>query len=89
MKGLKTAAALLASIVLIWLLVRGARRQAPIDNRRISALVLALLAVVFTLGLLDVVLLAPLWVQIAHLLAADCLWAALVVLAARVTMEPE
>ena len=82
------AAAVLASIILIWLLVRCARHQAPIENRRISALVLALLAVVFAVGLLDVVLLAPLWVQIAHLLAADCLWAALVVLAARVTMEP-
>jgi len=82
------AAAFLSSIVLIWLLVRGAQRQAPWNNRRLSALVLALLAVVYTLGLLDVVLLAPLWLQIAHLFAADCLWAALVVLAARVTMEP-
>jgi len=82
------ATAVLSSIVLLWLLVRGAQRQAPLDNRRLSALVLALLAVVFTLGLLDVALLAPLWVQIAHLLAADCFWAALVVLAARVTMEP-
>jgi cytochrome c oxidase assembly protein subunit 15 len=51
--------------------------------------VLALLAVVFTLGLLDVALLAPLWVQVAHLMAADTLWASLVVLAARITMEPE
>ena len=82
------AAAFLSSIVLIWLLVRGAQRRGPWDNRRLSALVLALLAVVYTLGLLDVALLAPLWLQIAHLCAADCLWAALVVLAARVTMEP-
>jgi cytochrome c oxidase assembly protein subunit 15 len=28
-------------------------------------------------------LLAPLWVQVAHLLAADTLWASLVVLTAR------
>ena len=82
------AAAILSSVILIWLLVRGAQRQGPLNNRRLSALVLALLASVFGLGLLDVALLAPLWVQIAHLLAADCLWAALVVLAARVTMEP-
>jgi cytochrome c oxidase assembly protein subunit 15 len=82
------AAAFLSSIVLIWLLVRGAQQNAPTENRRLSALVLALLAAVFTLGLLDVALLAPLWVQIAHLFAADCLWAALVVLAARITMEP-
>jgi cytochrome c oxidase assembly protein subunit 15 len=82
------AAAILASIILIWLLVRGAQRRSTGDNRRLSGLVLVLLAVVFALGLLDVALLAPLWVQIAHLFAADCLWAALVVLAARVTMEP-
>ena len=82
------AAAFLSSIVLIWLLVRVAQRRAPSENRQLSALVLALLAVVFTLGLLDVVLLAPLWVQVAHLLAADSLWAAFVVLAARLTVEP-
>jgi cytochrome c oxidase assembly protein subunit 15 len=83
------AAAFLSSIVLIWLLVRGAQRRGPWDNRRLSALVLALLAVVYTLGLLDVFLLAPLWIQVAHLFAADCLWASLVGLAARVTMEPK
>jgi cytochrome c oxidase assembly protein subunit 15 len=47
-----------------------------------------LLAVVYTLGILDVVLLAPLWVQVAHLLAADTLWASLVVLTARLTLVP-
>jgi cytochrome c oxidase assembly protein subunit 15 len=44
---------------------------------------------VYTLGVLDVVLLAPLWLQVAHLLAADSLWVALVVLTARLTMEPK
>jgi cytochrome c oxidase assembly protein subunit 15 len=80
--------AFLASILLIWLLVRAARRTTHWDNRGLSALVLLLLAVVYVLGLLDVVLLAPLWVQVAHLLAADTLWATLVVLAARLTLEP-
>jgi len=36
-----------------------------------------------------VLLLAPLWLQVAHLLAADTLWVALVVLTARLTMEPK
>jgi cytochrome c oxidase assembly protein subunit 15 len=80
--------AFLASISLIWLLVRATRRRTHWDNRGLSALVLLLLAVVYALGLLDVALLAPLWVQVAHLLAADTLWAALVVLAARLTLEP-
>jgi cytochrome c oxidase assembly protein subunit 15 len=77
-----------ASIVLIWLLVRAAQRRTHGDNRALSALVLFLLAAVYLLGLLDVMLLAPLWVQVAHLLAADTLWAALVVLTARLTLEP-
>jgi cytochrome c oxidase assembly protein subunit 15 len=81
--------AFLASIVLIWLLVRAARRRTCWDNRGLSALVLLLLAAVYVLGLLDVILLAPLWVQVAHLLAADTLWAALVVLTARLTLQPK
>jgi heme a synthase len=85
--------ALLASASLLWLLVRASRRSwhesGPWDNRRLAALVLLLLAVVYTLGVLDVVLLAPLWVQVAHLLAADTLWAALVVLTARLTLLPK
>jgi cytochrome c oxidase assembly protein subunit 15 len=84
--------AFLASIFLIWLLVRAARRTSKgtghWDNRGLSALVLLLLATVYTLGVLDVVLLAPLWVQVAHLLAADTLWAAMVVLTARLTLQP-
>ncbi len=80
--------AFFASIVLIWLLVRAARRTAQWDNRGLSALVLVLLAAQYVLGVMDVVLLAPLWLQVAHLLGADVLWAALVVLAARLTLEP-
>ena len=51
-------------------------------------LVLILLAAQYALGILDVVFLAPVWLQIAHLLGADLLWAALVVLVARLTLEP-
>jgi len=80
--------AVFAGIFLIWLLVRAAKDKAQWDNRRLSAQVLALLAVVYTLGVLDVVLLAPLWIQVAHLLAADTLWASLVVLTARLTLPP-
>jgi heme a synthase len=80
--------AFLAGTMLVWLLVRSARRTPEWDNRGLSALVLLLLAAVYALGLADVLLLAPLWVQVAHLLAADSLWAALVVLTARLTLVP-
>jgi cytochrome c oxidase assembly protein subunit 15 len=80
--------AILASIFVIWLLVRATRENTHWDNRRLSTLVLTLLAAVYTLGALDVVFLAPLWVQVTHLLAADVLWASLVVLTARLTLQP-
>jgi cytochrome c oxidase assembly protein subunit 15 len=84
--------AFLSSIVLIWLLVRAAQHRpqqgATWDNRGLSALVLLLLAAQYVLGVLDVFMLAPVWLQVAHLLGADVLWAALVVLTARLTLEP-
>jgi cytochrome c oxidase assembly protein subunit 15 len=80
--------AALASIFVVWALVRAAQRSQQWSNRGLSRLVLALLAVQCLLGVLDVVLLAPVGLQIAHLLGADVLWAALVVLTARVALEP-
>ena len=80
------AIAVIAAAFLIWLLVRASRRSAPGQNRALSRLVIILLAAQYLLGFLDVVFLAPVWLQVAHLLGADVLWAALVVLAARVTI---
>ena len=80
--------AFLTSAVLIWLLVRAARNRSHWDNRGLSALVLILLAAQYVLGVLDVTLLAPVWLQIVHLLGADVLWSAIVVLAARLVVEP-
>lgn len=80
--------AFLASVFLAWLLVRAARRNAHWDNRGLSALILVLLAAQYALGVLDVVLLAPVWLQVLHLLGADVLWAALVVLTARLALTP-
>ena len=84
--------AFLSSVFLIWLLVRAAQRPTRgtphWDNRGLSALVLLLLAAQYVLGVLDVFMLAPVWLQVAHLLGADLLWVALVVLTARLTLEP-
>jgi cytochrome c oxidase assembly protein subunit 15 len=80
--------AILASIFLIWLLMRAMRRGGPWDNRKLSALVVALLVVQYVLGALDVWLLAPVWMQVLHLLGADALWTALVVLTTRLTLLP-
>jgi heme a synthase len=81
------AIAVLAAIFVIWLLVRAGRRGSW-DNRRLSALIIVLLVAQYVLGLVDVWLLAPVWMQVMHLLGADALWSALVVLAARLTLVP-
>ena len=80
--------AILAGVFLIWLLGRAAQPRAHWDNRGLSALVLVLLVCQYVLGVLDVTLLAPVWLQVVHLLGADVLWAALVVLAARIALDP-
>jgi heme a synthase len=80
--------AFLASVFLIWILVRAAQRSSHWNNRGLAAFVLVLLAAQYLLGVLDVFLLAPVWLQLAHLLGADALWTALVILTARLTLEP-
>jgi heme A synthase len=50
--------------------------------RRWAWSVLALVAAQFAAGLLNAALLAPVWLQIVHLLLADLLWLALVLLSA-------
>jgi cytochrome c oxidase assembly protein subunit 15 len=82
------AVAFFASMFLIWLLVRAARRSNYWDNRSLSAALLLLLALQYLLGVFDVFLLAPVWMQVAHLLGADVLWVALVVLTARLVLAP-
>jgi cytochrome c oxidase assembly protein subunit 15 len=80
--------AILASIFLIWVLIRAARRIGPWDNRPLSMVVVGLLVAQYVLGAVDVWLLAPVWMQVLHLLGADLLWTALVVLTARLTLLP-
>ncbi len=79
--------ALLAAAFVLWLL-RRALAQIPGTDAPSSAqfgrLVVALLALQFLLGAADVLLLAPAWMQLLHLLGADLYWVALTMLAAEV-----
>src|ERR1700733_433344 len=85
LRGVHPASALIAAIFVIWL-VKQARRAGAAPLAR---LVLALLGFQFALGLADVLLLAPVWMQILHLLGADLYWVALVTLAAAVVWPGE
>src|SRR5262249_7437730 len=80
--------AILAGLFLVWTLLSAVRRSSGWDNRMLVAVILILLGAQCIFGVLDVLLLAPVWLQIAHLLGADVLWASLVVLTARLTLEP-
>ena len=77
------ASALLAGAFVLWL-----SRKAWPTYRTLTTCVLSLLAFQFTLGLLDIALLAPVWLQIVHLFGADLYWVALVTLAAATLWPP-
>lgn len=70
------ASAVVAALFVIWLVARAGWMQ--------SRWVVGLLGFQFALGLADIVLLAPTWMQILHLLGADLYWIALIMLVARV-----
>lgn len=76
--------ALVAALFVLWLMARS--RSAAIGSSAIyDALkrrVVGLLALQFVLGIADVLLLAPAWMQLLHLLGADLYWVALISLAA-------
>ncbi len=77
----------LAAGVGAWLFVFAAGALGLPDARRAARLVIALAAVQLALGLLNMLLLAPVWLQMLHLLAADGLWIALVLLCATILAE--
>jgi cytochrome c oxidase assembly protein subunit 15 len=82
MRWLHPAAAVIG-LVCVLLLVRAAvRARGEWDG--ISKAIVALLGLQFVLGIADVLLLAPTWLQVVHLLGADLYWVALVVMVGRV-----
>jgi cytochrome c oxidase assembly protein subunit 15 len=56
-------------------------RAQQAGRARLANLLLILLVLQFALGIADVLLLAPAWMQLLHLLGADLFWIALVQLA--------
>ena len=80
LRGVHPVSAVVAAVFVLWLI--GQARRA--GESKLAAIVVALLAFQFALGLADVLLLAPVWMQILHLLGADLYWVALVALAAAV-----
>jgi cytochrome c oxidase assembly protein subunit 15 len=76
---------LIAGLFLLEIILVGTRSRA---NHRLAAGLTALLLLQYALGVTDLALLAPLTMQILHLLGADLLWITLVILAARLCIRP-
>jgi cytochrome c oxidase assembly protein subunit 15 len=85
LRGVHPASALVAAAFVFWLVVRARRHRM---YGAVNAL-LSLLGLQFALGVLDVVLLAPTWMQMVHLLGADLFWVTLVVAAAQTLWPPQ
>jgi heme A synthase len=74
--------AVLVGGYLIYFALTSRRAGVGAWTRRWGASVVALVAAQFAAGLLNAALLAPVWLQLVHLLLADLLWLALVLLSA-------
>jgi heme A synthase len=73
--------AIFASGYLLWLAAALLRQERSAFDRPLSLALGALVLVQIGVGLLNVALLAPVWMQLLHLLLADATWITLVLLA--------
>jgi len=87
MRWLHPAAAFIGFCCVVWAVSQRVTARHGWD--RLSVAVIGLLAVQFGLGIADVLLLAPAWMQLLHLLGADLYWVALVLLAAEAVWPEE
>ena len=77
LRGIHPLSAFIAGAFVVWLIVRS-------KGSGLAKTLELLLALQFVLGVGDVLLLAPTWMQILHLLGADLYWVALVLLSTNV-----
>lgn len=80
MRWVHPATALLAFLCTLWL---GFRLRSAIGRW-----IVALMGLQITLGVLDVLLLAPTWMQVVHLLGADLYWIALIAATSGIVFSP-
>jgi heme a synthase len=80
LRVLHPALAVVSAFVLVWAAAVSARRVGRPAAARMGSVVALLVCLQLAVGALNLVLLAPVWMQIVHLLIADLLWIALVVL---------
>ncbi|HEX4022558.1 MAG TPA: COX15/CtaA family protein [Acidobacteriaceae bacterium] len=80
LRWLHPACAVIAGVFLVWLIVQSLGKDASNRGRKLAIALLALLLAQYAIGTINILLLAPLWIQITHLLFADLLWICLILL---------
>jgi len=82
LRALHPATAVIATVLVAWFLAR-IWRSANRSLQNLALVVSLIFLFQLALGALNVVLLAPMWLQIIHLFTADVLWTTLVLLATK------
>jgi len=77
--------AVIAVMYVIWVVLKNAPQR--ICQSRASMAIVILLFTEIGIGMLNVLLLAPVWLQILHLLVADMIWISLVLASAALVLE--
>jgi heme a synthase len=81
--------AMMAALFIGWLILRALSARDADPQRPIAFVLILLLGFQVALGFADVTLLAPVWMQVLHLLGADLLWVTMVVLTAQLCVLPK
>jgi heme A synthase len=77
--------AVIAAGYIFWVIAKTARQRGA-HSKLVSSLVVLLLSAQLGLGILNVLLLTPVWLQIVHLLVGDLFWIALVLASAELLL---
>ncbi len=80
--------AILSSFFLLYVAVRTPRRLPGQAIREASGILALVIVLQLAMGVINVYLLAPVWMQLLHLFVADVLWIVTVVLAAEAMVYP-
>ena len=83
---LHPAVATVAAVYVLWVIWRSSTGRHGFSRSAIALITILLMQVV--IGMTNVLFLAPVWLQIAHLFVADVLWILLVLASADLVLEP-
>jgi cytochrome c oxidase assembly protein subunit 15 len=82
---LHPAVAMIAAFYVLWIIWRSSTARNRFSRSAIALIILLFVQV--GIGMTNVLLLAPVWIQIAHLFVADALWILLVLASADLVLE--